>query len=141
VAGARELADRLLEAADRSVDPSMSRIVTASSLRPILVVDRVAKLFASAQELRDPAVDVVQASEPTRPIAETLLVWLECFGNIAQTAARLGVHENTVRHRLRRASEAHGIRTDHADQRLALWLQLRADLHGADAVTDQAATQ
>ena len=136
VAGARELADRLLDAADRSVDPSMSRIVTASSLRPILVVDRVAKLFASAQELRDPAVDVVQASEPTRPIAETLLVWLECFGNIAQTAARLGVHENTVRHRLRRASEAHGIRTDHADQRLALWLQLRADLHGADASTD-----
>lgn len=136
VAGARELADRLLDAAGRSLDPPTGRIVTASSLRPILVVERAAKLFASAEELRDPAVETLRASESTRPIAETLLVWLECFGNIAQTAARLGVHENTVRHRLRRASEAHGIRTEHADQRLALWLQLRADELAADSATD-----
>lgn len=127
VAAARELADRLLDVAASNADPGTPRIVTAASLRPSLVVERAGRIFAAAHELRDPAVEAVQATESTRPIAETLLVWLECFGNIAQTADRLGVHENTVRHRLRRASEAHGITVDHPDQRLALWLQLRAD--------------
>ncbi|GAA1815748.1 helix-turn-helix domain-containing protein [Agromyces neolithicus] len=126
VAGTRELADRLLEAAMRSTDPQMPRIATAVNLRPQLIVDRAAELFA-AEELRDPALDALKDAEGTKPIAETLLVWLECFGNIAQTAEHLGVHENTVRHRLQRARAAHGIRLEHSDERLAAWLQLRAD--------------
>lgn len=127
VAGARELADRLLGAAARGSHLQTPRIVTAAGVRPSLVVERAAELFATADELRDPALDTLYGAESTRPIAETLLVWLECFGNVAQTAERLAVHENTVRHRLRRASEAHGIRLELADERLAAWLQLRAN--------------
>ncbi|MGX5697500.1 PucR family transcriptional regulator [Agromyces soli] len=130
VAGTRELADRLLDAAGRDdsrvVGQDGHRIVTVETLRPRLVVERAGELFAAAEELRDPALEALHDSESTRPIAETLLAWLECFGNVAQTAEHLGVHENTVRHRLRRASEAHGIRLEHADERLAAWLQLRA---------------
>ncbi|AWB94697.1 PucR family transcriptional regulator [Agromyces badenianii] len=127
VAGARELADRLLGAAARGAGSSMPRIVTAANVRPSLVVERVAELFAAAAELRDPALDALSEAEGTRPIVETLLVWLECFGNVAQTAERLDVHQNTVRHRLRRASETHGIKLELADERLAAWLQLRAN--------------
>ncbi|MFF2274470.1 PucR family transcriptional regulator [Agromyces sp. NPDC058126] len=126
VAGARELADRLLETAARAADPRSGRIVTAAGLRPQLVVERAAELFAAAPELRDPAIDALDEHEATAAIAETVLTWLECFGNVAQTADRLGVHENTVRHRLRRAGEAHGLRLEHPDDRLAAWLQLRA---------------
>jgi DNA-binding PucR family transcriptional regulator len=90
------------------------------------VVERAAELLASAGELRDPALEALLERETTRPIAETLLAWLECFGNVAQTAERLAVHENTVRHRLRRATEGHGVRLEHADERLAAWLQLRS---------------
>lgn len=125
VAGARELADRLLDVAARDATPAR-RIVTASSLRPLLVVERAAELLEGAAELRDTALDGLFETESTRATAETLLVWLECFGNVAQTAARLGVHENTVRHRLRRAWEEHGVRLDGPDDRLAAWLQLRA---------------
>ena len=128
VAGARELADRLLAAAARGAHARerMPRIVTADGLRPSLVVERAAELFAGSDELRDPALEALNAGEGTRPIAETLLTWLESFGNVAQTAERLEVHENTVRHRLRRASEAHGIRVETPDERLAAWLQLRS---------------
>ncbi|MDR6905088.1 hypothetical protein J2X63_000774 [Agromyces sp. 3263] len=126
VAGARELADRLLGAAARGSNPRMPRIVTAAGVRPSLVVQRVAELFAASDELRDPAIDSLRATVATRPIADTLLTWLECFGNVAQTAERLGVHQNTVRHRLARATDAHGMHLETPDERLAVWLQLRA---------------
>lgn len=128
VAGIRELADRLFAAAARSARTRTQapRIVTAAGLRPSLVVERAAELFAAADELRNPALDALYAAEATRPTAETLLTWLECFGNVAQTAERLEVHQNTVRHRLHRAGEANGIRLETPDERLAAWLQLRA---------------
>ncbi|MRX44775.1 PucR family transcriptional regulator [Agromyces sp. Q22] len=126
VAGARELADRLLEVAAPGDATTAMRIVTVDSVRPRLVVTRVAELLAGSEEMRDPAIDALFEFEATRPLAETLLTWLESFGNIAQTAERLGVHQNTVRHRLRRAADEHGIRLERPDQRLAAWLQLRA---------------
>ncbi|WP_430645096.1 PucR family transcriptional regulator [Agromyces sp. GXS1127] len=126
VAGAHDLADRLLEVAAADDAGRAPRIVTVDSVRPRLVVTRVAELLAGNDELRDPAIDALFERESTLPVAETLLTWLESFGNVAQTADHLGVHQNTVRHRLRRASEEHGIRLERADQRLAAWLQLRA---------------
>lgn len=138
VAGARELADRLLDIPHESLasahpgSPSGaapdSRIVTVAAARPRLLIDRVTELLDASSELRDPNIDALLAEERHRPIAETVLVWLEQFGNVAQTAERLQVHQNTVRHRLARASEAHDVRLEHADERLAAWLQLRAGL-------------
>lgn len=146
VAAARDLADRLLDVtasdpmpptrvrADRAgSDPGLdlTRVITVSDVRPRLVIERAAVLLAASDELRDPAIDALVTDPATTATAETLLAWLECFGNVAQAADRLGVHQNTVRHRLRRAEQAHGIRIERADQRLAAWLQLRAA--GVDA--------
>ena len=128
VAGAKALADRLIESAARSEDPQLPRVLTARALRPLLVIERAAELLAEATELRDPALTSLAERASTRAIAETILVWLQCFGNIAQAATELGVHENTVRQRLRRAEETHGVMLDRADARLAAWLQLRAGL-------------
>lgn len=126
VASTRALADRLIDSATKSNDPGIARILTVEALRPLLVIEGCAELFGSSSELRDPAISALWDSASTRPIAETILVWLQCFGNVALAATELGVHENTVRHRLRRATQAHGIKLERADDRLAAWLQLRA---------------
>lgn len=126
VAGARELAERILDVLADAPDGEAARIATTASVRPRLALGRVSELFRDAEELRDPALEALHDSAAGRQTADTLLVWLECFGNIAQTAARLGVHQNTVRHRLQRVAQEHGIRLDSADHRLAAWLQLRA---------------
>lgn len=126
VPGARQLADRLIDSAARSSDPGIPRVLTAGELRPLLVIERAGEMLAEADELRDPALTALAHRPSTRVIAETVLVWLQCFGNVAQAAASLQVHENTVRQRLRRAEETHGVVLDRADARLAAWLQLRA---------------
>lgn len=55
----------------------------------------------------------------------TLKAFLATFGNIAEAARLLNVHENTFRYRIRRISEVAGIDLDDSDERLALEIQLR----------------
>jgi hypothetical protein len=125
VGATRLVADQLLDTAKRGSRTRAQRVLTVERLRPQLLIDRANELLVGAEELRDPAIDALMASEKTQPIAETILIWLECFGNTAQAADRLGVHENTVRYRLQRAREFLGIKFEHGDERLAAWLQLR----------------
>ena len=55
----------------------------------------------------------------------TLKAYLETFGDVPAAAARLGVHANTFRYRLRRLCEVTGLDLDDPDQRLAAELQIR----------------
>lgn len=55
----------------------------------------------------------------------TLLTWLEEQGSAPRVAARLRLHEQTVRYRVRQAVARYGLDLDDADRMLALWLQLR----------------
>lgn len=57
--------------------------------------------------------------------AKTLRTYLDCARDSAQAAARLSVHQNTLRYRLRRATELFGIDLASADDTLTLWLSLR----------------
>lgn len=57
--------------------------------------------------------------------AATLLTYLDCARDSALTAARLSIHQNTLRYRLRRAHELFDIDLDNADDTLMLWLSLR----------------
>ncbi|MFJ4789696.1 PucR family transcriptional regulator [Streptomyces sp. NPDC088794] len=67
-------------------------------------------------------------SGPThgRRLAETLLAWLETRGGAPEVAARLGVHPQTVRYRLRQIRELWGDEIDDPDRRFELELVLRA---------------
>lgn len=56
---------------------------------------------------------------------ETVLTWLDTFGNVNEAAAAVHVHPNTFRYRLRRLCEISGLDLDDPDQRLAVMLQLR----------------
>ncbi|GAA2287513.1 hypothetical protein GCM10010145_39860 [Streptomyces ruber] len=61
-----------------------------------------------------------------RRLAETLLAWLETRGGAPEVAARLGVHPQTVRYRLRQIRELWGDDIEHPDRRFELELVLRA---------------
>lgn len=54
----------------------------------------------------------------------TLRAWLQERGDPGRTAARLGVHENTVRYRMRRMAELTDLRLDDADKRFAMMIEL-----------------
>jgi sugar diacid utilization regulator len=56
--------------------------------------------------------------------AETLACYLQNFGGTEATARALGIHANTLRHRLRRMREL-GVDLSDPEQRLALMLQVR----------------
>ncbi|OBJ52575.1 CdaR family transcriptional regulator [Mycobacterium sp. 1423905.2] len=60
----------------------------------------------------------------------TLRAWLEAQGDLAQAGERLGVHENTVRYRLRKMAEITTLSLDDAKKRLAMTIELAAT--GAD---------
>jgi hypothetical protein len=47
------------------------------------------------------------------------------FPGFGSDAARLSLHQNTLRYRLRRANELFGIDLDNPDDTLTLWLSLR----------------
>ncbi|WP_029137061.1 PucR family transcriptional regulator [Nakamurella lactea] len=59
------------------------------------------------------------------PYVDTVLTYLGTMGDIARTAQRLTVHENTVRYRIRRAEELLGLDLTDPDTVLVSWLQLR----------------
>lgn len=134
VAQLRDLATRLFDVAPASTaaqtGPSGSpvgpdeRLLTVEALRPALVFDRAAALFAEAPELRSPAIEQLIDADPL--VAETLIAWCGAFGNVARTARELGIHENTVRYRLKRADEHYGVDLYDPDTLLAAWLQLRS---------------
>lgn len=56
----------------------------------------------------------------------TLRAWLEAQGDPAEAGARLGVHENTVRYRLRKMAEITNLPLDDARKRLAMMIELAA---------------
>jgi hypothetical protein len=69
-----------------------------------------------------PLAGVTPASREV--LAETLLAWLRCQGQVIATAEALHTHPQTVRYRLRKLRAAYGPRLDDPDERLALQLGL-----------------
>lgn len=59
------------------------------------------------------------------PYAESMLAFLDAFGDVARAAAALHVHANTLRYRVRRAQEIFDIDLASPEDRLVLWFQLR----------------
>lgn len=129
VAELRERADWLFDTAARWPDAVRERVLTVEALRPRLLLSRVGELFAADATLVDPALAALSASQPA--VADAVLRWCEAFGNVTRAAADAGVHENTVRYRLRKAEERTGIPLGDPEALLAAWLQLRALRGGA----------
>jgi hypothetical protein len=92
---------------------------------------------AMVLELRD--LVVARGDEPTGPMArllaydtehhanlvETLVAWLDAFGDAVAAAAALHVHPNTFRYRLRRLAEVGELDLSDPEARFGVMLQLR----------------
>lgn len=94
-----------------------------------------------------PSLDVVRVLDAARPVWEagggpvhelvradlaaggdlvrSLAAYLDASGDVARAAARLVVHPNTLRYRLRRARERFGVDLDDPDTRLLITLAVR----------------
>ncbi|MCP2256461.1 PucR C-terminal helix-turn-helix domain-containing protein [Streptoalloteichus tenebrarius] len=74
-----------------------------------------------------------------RRLADTLVVWLGVRGGAPEVAARLKVHPQTVRHRMRQLEKLFGDRLSDPDRRFELELALRANvLSGQEARPESA---
>ncbi|WP_162467180.1 helix-turn-helix domain-containing protein [Streptomyces cavernae] len=104
--------------------------------RPLRAADHTALLAAAmVEDLIDTTsaahLAALLALQPRRrvPLLTTLLTYLQCGDNAVITGARLQVHEQTVRYRLRRITELTGTRCYDPADRLDLMITLTWLLH------------
>ncbi|MBY8849214.1 helix-turn-helix domain-containing protein [Saccharothrix sp. MB29] len=113
----RAEADRVLDAMARDLD---AEVATLADVRSRVLVSETLALLAEHPRIRDPRLDLLDAD-----LARSLQTYLDEFGDVRTAAARLHVHPNTLRYRVRRAAEVGGFDLDDPLLRLFAQLQLR----------------
>ncbi|MFE4604036.1 PucR family transcriptional regulator [Kitasatospora indigofera] len=94
----------------------------AGSVRLLLGLGSPELLAAFA----DTALAALDTADPDGELIETLRVWLETNGSWAETSALLGLHRHTVQNRIAKIGRLTGRRMERAEDRVDLWLALRA---------------
>ncbi|OBG16566.1 transcriptional regulator [Mycolicibacterium celeriflavum] len=122
-ANARAEVDRVLDSAARHPG-AIGRVTSLADARTTVLLDEIVAQVAAQPRLVDPRVR--QLREQDRVLADTLGAYLDGFGNVAAVAARLHVHPNTVRYRVRRIEKLLSTSLADPDDRLVLALGLRA---------------
>jgi hypothetical protein len=124
--GARSLrwAAEALELARRGVLPDTEMVRCRDHLATLLLFRDEALVEAMADRHLRP-LDAVRRPQRER-LAETLLSWLECGHNASEVAARLAVHPQTVRYRMRQLDELFGDRLHDSTAQFEMQLALRA---------------
>ncbi|WP_310729243.1 helix-turn-helix domain-containing protein [Streptomyces sp. N2A] len=121
----RREADRILDA---MVSVGVATTVAAlPDIQAEVLVSEVLTLLSGHPEMRDPRLTALVAHDSRNQgqLAETVLAYLNAFGDVRAAAAQLHVHPNTLRYRIRRAEELTGLDLGRPDQRLLAMLQLR----------------
>ncbi|MGW7635823.1 helix-turn-helix domain-containing protein [Streptomyces decoyicus] len=121
----RREADRILDA---MVGAGVTTTVAAlPDIQAEVLVSEVLTLLSAHPEMRDPRLTalVTHDSRSQGQLAESVLAYLNSFGDVRAAAAELHVHPNTLRYRIRRAEELTGLDLSRPDQRLLAMLQLR----------------
>ncbi|WP_306999562.1 PucR family transcriptional regulator [Amycolatopsis thermophila] len=116
----RQEADRVLDAMARGLD---LEVATLADVRSQVLVSETLAMLAEQPRLRDPRLTALRSRHPD--LAVSLLAYLDALGDVRPAAARLHVHPNTLRYRVRRAAEVAGIDLGDPLVRLFASLQLR----------------
>lgn len=111
---ARAEADEILRALRRTPDRP---VATLADVRAAVLMQQA---LDATRHLHHPGLEALSAD-----LTATLLSYLDAFGDVAVVAARLHVHPNTVRYRVRRACELAELDLDDPEQRLLAALVLR----------------
>ena len=116
-------ADRVLAAMPADAD-----VAAFDDLRAEVLLGQTLAVLRERPDLRDPAVDALVAydREHGGDLAGSVLAWLDALGDVRAAAARLTVHPNTLRYRVRRAVAVAGLRLGDPRARLVHHLHLLA---------------
>lgn len=103
------------------------RVATIEEVRLPALLARFAEAIASDRDIYEEKLAHLVESDRKGNTAyvEALTSYFDAFGDYTAAAARLHIHPNTLRYRLRKAQELSGVRLDDPDERLALMLLLR----------------
>ncbi|MEY9848089.1 PucR family transcriptional regulator [Streptacidiphilus sp. MAP5-3] len=129
--GPEELPDLRAEVDDvlrvTTADPKAPGFATLQDTHARVLLAHVADELARRPRLRHPGIDAMLEHDRAKgtSFAASVTAWLDAVGNIGEAAAKLTIHPNTLKYRLRRAGELFDIDLDHPDDRLSCWLQLR----------------
>jgi DNA-binding PucR family transcriptional regulator len=125
VAQSRREADRALRVLH--TDRRDRRIARFADVQVESLLLRLADLVAEDGELHLGPLAALVEYDARHDIGfvDTLLAYLDAFGNVGEAAAAVHLHPNSFRYRLRRVCEISGIDLDDPDARLAVMLQLR----------------
>ncbi|MEV6051093.1 helix-turn-helix domain-containing protein [Streptomyces sp. NPDC052107] len=123
LADSRADADLVLRVLDAELP-----VACVDEVRARVTLLRLAEVMGERRELsagawrRVLAYDAAHGTE----YARTLVCWFDAGCDMAGAAKLLAVHPNTCRYRLRQLQQHAGVDLDQPDERLVLWLQLRA---------------
>ncbi|WP_344215267.1 PucR family transcriptional regulator [Kribbella sancticallisti] len=125
VPAGRRSADRVLRALAADVD--QIRVATVDEVRSRVLLLALAERGVATIDLPpDPVARIIEHDQQhDTAYAQSLLVFLDAFGEAARASSELAVHENTLRYRIRRIQELFALDLDDPDTRLVTWLRLR----------------
>lgn len=125
VPAGRRTADRVLRAL--AGDAPGHTVATVSDVRSRVTLMELTERGAPSVDLPPGPVQriIEHDAEHGTTYGPSLLAYLDAFGEAIPAAARLAVHENTLRYRIRRIQELFEVDLDDPDTRLVVWLQLR----------------
>jgi PucR family transcriptional regulator, purine catabolism regulatory protein len=139
--GATGLASSLRDACKASMLARSRESNAAVERTDTVGLRRMLHVWYSYTPARDLAAEVLQPlrdCDPGGQLIRTLACFLDHESSIATTAAVLGVHRNTVLHRMAKIREALGVDLSDPNDRLAAHLATRADqLPVTDGQLDQ----
>ncbi|MEY9996736.1 DNA-binding PucR family transcriptional regulator [Streptomyces sp. V4I8] len=121
----RRESDRVLDAMMGAGLPTA--VAALPDIQAEVLISEMLTLLAAHPEIRDPRLTALVAHDSRHQgrLAESLLAYLNAFGDVREAATQLHVHRNTLRYRIRRAEELTGLDLSRPDQRLLAMLQLR----------------
>ena len=124
VAASRREADEVLDVLEAGADRTVASI---DAVRAQVILHRLHAVAAAHPELRIGRVTALAEQDAAKGTAwvQTLRAYFDAYGDMAAAAARVNVHPNTFRYRLRRITEVFGLDLDDPDERLVAELQLR----------------
>lgn len=128
---ARRDVDRVLEAMDHGA--VSARVASLDEVRAHVLVDEILAVLAEQPDLRDPRLTML-AERDTRygtHYMESLLRYLDTFGDLTEASAQLHIHRNTLRYRIHRVQELTGLDLSLPQERLLAMLQLRLSAQSA----------
>lgn len=116
--------DEILQVSTVQLD--LSPVAELADVHTRVLLAHVADELIRRPRLRHPGVVAMAAHdlEHGTSYSASITAWFDAVGDVGAAAAQLGIHPNTMRYRLRRASALFDISLDRPEDRLAVWVQL-----------------